>query len=184
MNGILLAVTALAAVNPFRLRGGVPEEPSGRARLVPLVGGAALGFAALAGLAGVSGPFLDAIEVTPETFRIAAGLVAVAAGIRTVVRPEPGEEPELPGWRAALWPVAFPRVVSPEAAAVAITAGSIEGSAAATVVLAAALLVTTVLGVVARTARAASLFRWLAGLTGVLLVAAGVFLMIDGIRSV
>jgi small neutral amino acid transporter SnatA (MarC family) len=184
MNGMLLAVAALAAVNPFRLRGGMPEEPSGRARLGPLVGGAVFGLAALAGLALASGPFLDAIEVTPETFRIAAGLVVVAAGIRTVLRPDPGGEPELPGWRAALWPVAFPRVVSPEAVALAITAGSIEGAGATTVVLAAALLVTVALGVVARTPGAASLLRWLAGLTGVLLVAAGVFLMIDGIRDV
>ena len=184
MNGFLLAITALAAVNPFRLRGGVPEDPAGRARLGPLVGGAALGLAALAALAVLSGPFLDAIEVTPETFRIAAGLVIVAGGIRTVVRPDPGEEPELPGWRAALWPVAFPRVVSPESVALAVTAGSLEGAGATIVVLAAALLVSAALGIVARTPRAASVLRWLAGLTGVLLVAAGVFLMIDGIRDV
>jgi len=184
MNGILLAVTALAAVNPFRLRGGVPEGPSGTARLGPLVGGAALGLAVLIGLAVASGPFLEAIEVTPETFRIAAGLVAVAAGIRTVVRPEPGEEPESPGWRAALWPVAFPRVVSPEAAALALTAGSIEGVGATTVVLAASLVVLVALGAVTRSGRAVAVLRWLAGLTGVLLVAAGVFLMIDGIRDV
>jgi small neutral amino acid transporter SnatA (MarC family) len=184
MNAILLTVAAVAAVNPFRLRGGLPEDSSGRGRLVPVATGTALGLAVLGALAAASGPFLEALEITPETFRIAAGLVAVVAGIASLLRPDPGTEPELPGWRAALWPVAFPRVIAPETAALALTAGSLEGVAPTCLAFALALIILVGLGGLVRIGRTAGVLRRLGGLAALLLVAAGVFLMVDGIRDV
>jgi small neutral amino acid transporter SnatA (MarC family) len=184
MNGILLAVTALAAVNPPRIRLGVPESEDLRARAAALLPGALIGLAAAVGLAVLSGPLLDALEITPETFRIAAGLVAAVAGIRSLVWTRPAGEPQFEDWRAALWPVAFPRVLTPEVAAFALTAGSLEGVLPTAGGLAVALGALAGLGEVRRTERTDGFLRWLGAVLAMILVAAAVFLMIDGIRDV
>jgi small neutral amino acid transporter SnatA (MarC family) len=180
----LLAVAALAALNPARTRLGIPETARGRARMGPLVLGTVLGVGGAAVAAALSGPLLEALEITPETFRIAAGLVLAIAGLRTVVWPRPAEEPALEGRRSALWPVAFPRVFSPEVAALALTAGSIEGVAPTIAVLAGAGAVLMLLGVVPRRPVADGVLRWVGAILAVLLVAAAAFVMIDGIRDV
>jgi small neutral amino acid transporter SnatA (MarC family) len=184
MNGILLAVTALAAVNPPRTRLGIPETGDGRARGIPLVLGVIIALAAATAAAWLSGPLLDALEVTPETFRIAAGLVAAVAGIRSLVWTRPAAEPVAGGTAAALWPVAFPRAFTPEVAALALTAGSIEGVAPAAAALAAALAVLAVLGGIRRSQLADGVLRWAGTLLAMLLVMSAAFLMIDGIRDV
>jgi small neutral amino acid transporter SnatA (MarC family) len=181
---MLLAAAALAALNPARTRLGVPEGADGRARMGPLAVGAAFGVGAAALLGGVSGPILDALEITPETFRIAAGLVLAIAGLRTIVWPRPAEEPALRGRRAALWPVAFPRVFGPEVAALALTAGSIEGVGPTVSVLAGAGAVLVLLGLVPRRSVADGVLRWAGAMLAVLLIAAAAFVMIDGIRDV
>ena len=76
--------------------------------------GAALVIAAGAGLVAVSTELLDAIEVTPETYRIAAGTVAALVGMRVVVFPGRAEEPQLNGMWASVVPVAFPLLLTPE----------------------------------------------------------------------
>ena len=183
MNPILLVATALAALNPARTRLGVPEAGD-RARPFPIVAGTAAGLVVAIGLAAVSGPFLDVLEVNPETFRIAAGLVLAVAGLRSIVWPRPAEEPELGGRRAAVWPVAVPRVLSPEVAALALTAGSIEGVAVTAAALAAAGGALVLLGLVARRPVADGVLRWAGSILAVLLVVAAAFVMIDGIRDV
>jgi len=183
MNSILLIVAALAALNPARTRLGMPEAGR-RVRWLPVVAGTLAGLGAAVGLAAVSGPFLDALEVNPETFRIAAGLVLAVAGLRSIVWPQPAEEPELGGWRAGLWPVAFPRVLSPEVAALALTAGSIEGVGATTAALAVAGGALVILGFVPRRGVADGVLRWAGAVLAVLLVVVAAFVMIDGIRDV
>ncbi len=184
MNLILLVVTALAVVNPARTRLGMPEGGDGTSRPGPAGIGSLIAVAAVAGLAAVSGPMLDALEITPETFRIAAGFVLLVAGVRSLVWPRPAEEPVLEGWRAALWPVAFPRLITPEAAALAVSAGSSEGVVAAGAALAAGIAVTWALAPLRRGEVADAVLRWAGTLTSVVIVLAGTFLMIDGIRDV
>lgn len=184
MNGVVLGFAYLAAVNPPRTRLGLPEGSN--RRVDPLVAGlgAVLALGAIAGLAWVSQPLLDTLEITPETFRIAAGLVALVAGAAGLVRPRPGEEPALAGWRAAIWPVAFPRLLAPEVAALALTTGSKEGVLATIVAASVGLGAAVVLGVLRREGVSDGVLEWAGRLLAVALVASGVFLMIEGIRDV
>ena len=45
MNGLLMLVAYMAALNPMRTRLGVPEHSDGMARMGPLASGAAIGLA-------------------------------------------------------------------------------------------------------------------------------------------
>jgi hypothetical protein len=57
---------------------------------------------------------LDALDISPESFRIAAGLVLGAAGTRTLIWPQPGQGP-------------FPAVlVTPDLTCVALSFGADE----------------------------------------------------------
>jgi small neutral amino acid transporter SnatA (MarC family) len=74
-------------------------------------------------LASLGSPLLDALDVSPASFRLAAGIVLAVEGSRTLVWPRPGTEPELPGLAAALVPVAFPLLLQPGVVALALAAG-------------------------------------------------------------
>ena len=98
--------------------------------------------------------------------------------------PRPFDEPPLPGWREGLWPIAFPRILSPEVIALSLALVSQEG--VGTTVAAAAVGVSG-FALVARTRvgeRAARLLAALGAVTGMLLIAVGVWMMIEGIRDV
>ncbi|HSG79525.1 MAG TPA: hypothetical protein VLD62_08100 [Acidimicrobiia bacterium] len=184
MNGLLLLLAALAAVNPPRARLGLPETAEGRARLAETAVGAAVALAALWGVAGASGPFLEAIDVSPETFVIAAGLVIGFAGLRSILRTTPGPEPALDGMRASLWPIAFPRLLAPETVALAIAAGARNGVPSTVGSVAVGLVLVVALALVPRRAVGDGVLRWLGALAGVVLVVVGTVLMIEGVRLV
>lgn len=184
MNGILLGLAYLAALNPARTRLGLPEAPTRRADPAVTALGSVVALGAILGLAWSSGPLLEALEITPETFRIAAGLVGVVAGIAAVWRAHPGDEPVLSGWRAALWPVAFPRLVAPEVAALALTTGSKEGVPGTFAAAAVVFAIFVALAPVRRAGVPQGAWAWIGRMLAVVLVAVGVFLMIDGIRDV
>ncbi len=171
----------LAAVNPLRLRPALPEE-SGRVRWQPVLLGAALVIAAGAGLVAVSTELLDAIEVTPETYRIAAGTVAALVGMRVVVFPGRAEEPQLNGMWASVVPVAFPLLLTPELIALISIFGATESATRSIGGLLVAIGAGVALGWVAH--RRPQL--WLAGarLLGAFLVLAGFALVVEGIRDV
>jgi len=183
MSSALLVVAFLAAANPFRSRGSIPEEASGRARLVPVLVGGALLIGSVAALAWWSGPMLRALQITPETFKIAAGFVAVLAGGYAFVVATPPTEPELAGWRAGVWPVWYPRLFAPEVMALAVTAGTGNGVAAsagaAAVAVGGLLALVPVRGQVAH-----RLVVWLGRILSAALVVVGIWLTIDGIRDV
>lgn len=184
MNGVLLAIAYLAVVNPPRTRTGVPEDGTGRARSGVLGLGSVGALLALGALGGWSGPILDALQITPETFRLAAGLIVGIAGLRTLVVERPADEPELDGWGAAAWPVAFPRLFTPETAALALTTGSQEGGMAVLGGAAAALALLNALGWLRRTERTDRFLVRLGRMMSVLLMVMAVFLVVDGIRDV
>jgi hypothetical protein len=72
------------------------------------------GFALVAVAVVFADDLLDALSITPESFRIAAGLVLGAAGVRTLVWPQPASGP-------------FPAVlVTPELASLALSFGADE----------------------------------------------------------
>jgi len=184
MNGVLLGIAYVAAVNPLRTRLGLPEHEGGRARMGVLAGGAMLALGGVLALAGWSRPILDALEVSPETFRLAAGIVISVAAMVTLARPRAAEEPEAVGAVAALWPVAYPRLLSVEVVALALTTRTKEGVAATLVAAGIAFGTTVALGAVRRTAFTDRVLLNTGRLMVVLLVIVAVFLMVDGIRDV
>jgi small neutral amino acid transporter SnatA (MarC family) len=184
MNGVMVILAFVAAVNPFRARLGIPGADGARARAVPALIGIAVGAAILVGLAAMSGPALRALQVTTETFVIAAGLVAVLGGAWVLGFPEPADEPEASGWRAGLWPVAFPRVVGPETIALALAIGAREGVVSTTIGVCVGLGLLGALAAIPRRPLVARVLVWSARLAAALLILVGVWLMIEGIRDV
>lgn len=184
MNGILLGIAYLATVNPLRTRVGLPESDGGRGRMSVLALGAVIALGGVLALAGWSGPILDALEVSPETFRLAAGIVITVAAMVLLARPRPATEPEASGAKAALWPVAYPRLLSAEVVALALTTGTKEGVVATLVAAAIAFGLTVALGWLPRTDFTDRVLVNTGRLFTVLLAIVAVYLMVDGIRDV
>lgn len=184
MNGILLIVAYLGGCNPARSRLAVPEAEDRRARPGVLAAGSLVAFGAVAALAGWSGPILEALRISPETFRLAAGITAGLTAALFLVSPRPASEPELAGGRAALWPVAFPRLFTPVIAALALSTGASDGVPGSLIGAAVALGILNVLGAIPRRELPDRVLLWAGRMTSVALVLAAVFLIVDGIRDV
>lgn len=184
MNAAWLILAYLGAMNVARTRLGVPEGGGGRARLPALAGGSLLAWGVVAALAGWSGPLLRALQITPETFRIAAGIAAVLAAANVLFVPRPAAEPVPRGGWAALWPVCFPLLAGPEVLALAVATGTREGVAATLVSAAVALAALLVLGAVPRRSLSDRVLVWVARVLGLVLLVAGLWLAVDGIRDV
>jgi small neutral amino acid transporter SnatA (MarC family) len=133
----LLLLGFLGAANPCRSRLALPR----RRPAVTL--GALVALAAGAALAAAGGTLLDALDVSSESFRLAAGVVLTVEGARVLVWPRPAAEPELPGLAAALIPVAFPILLQPGVVVLALAAGGdgVEWRGVAALAVALALVV-------------------------------------------
>jgi hypothetical protein len=103
----------LATTNAGRFAlAGQADRPPPRSIVLALCAG--LGLVAAATV--FADDLLDALDISPESFRIAAGLVLGAAGVRTLVWPRPSSGP-------------FPAVlVTPDLACVALSFGADEDS--------------------------------------------------------
>ncbi len=127
MNVFLAAAALLFAVNPARRALELVPRPERRIATAAGVGVVV----AVAALAAVSGPLLDLLDVSPPTFRVAAGLVLAFRGLLDLVL-TPTPEPEgLSGWGEALFPVGFPVLFRPEVAVLALAVGADLGVARA-----------------------------------------------------
>jgi small neutral amino acid transporter SnatA (MarC family) len=140
------------------------SRPAPRARTAALVAAAALVIAAVL----LADPLLDALSVSPESFRIAAGLVLAAAGVRTIIWPDPGRVP----FAAVL--------VTPELTALAVSFGVDESAGRVLAAAALALLPAALAYRLRRRETSALLAQFLAALQLVVAVAVG----ISGIRDV
>ena len=178
MSFAFLLLAFAAAVNPCRIRLALPASRAAVAL------GALLALAAGAALALAGSVLLDALEVSPESFRLAAGLVLTLEGLRTLVLPRPVDEPELGGLGAALVPVAFPLLLQPGVVVLALTAGGDEVAGEAIGALAVALLLVALAGALAIGARGEPLLVAGSRLLGALEIAAGAALAVDAIRDV
>ena len=147
--------------------------------------GGALGALAVSLAALLGDPLLDALDVSQPSFRLAVGLIAVVVGTADVFRRPPSPDLALPGWRAALVPVAFPLVARPTLLVLALGAGADRSALVALAAMA--------IGVGALTAlsawyppdgRQARTLRWIARLLSAALVACGAVLAIDGLLDV
>jgi small neutral amino acid transporter SnatA (MarC family) len=182
----LWLVVLVAALDPCRVARGVPRagrplrEVVGVAALGGLVGALAVFLVSLA-----SGPLLDALDVSAPAFRIAAGTVGALAGALALVRGAPSPDPALPGWRAALVPVAVPLVVRAALVFLALSAHADRGAPVVAVALALGVAVlTAVTAWVPAEGVAGRVLVWAARATAAVLVAGSVLLVVDGVLAV
>lgn len=175
-------LVVLTTVNPLRIWPGFPGATSGR-RFGLFTVGAMLSLAATLGLATLSAPILDFLEISAATARIAAGVAVVAIGGRDLLTGSAQPDPALPGWAAALVPVAIPHLFGPGLALLAISGGSDLGVVGIAAVVAAALSASSVLALAPRPANACAravlagqrLSGAVAILMGAALVSLGIF---------
>ena len=176
----------VAAFNPFRIVPGVPREGRPRSAVIQVAAlGAAGGAVLTLALSLTSGPLRDLLDVSRPALRIAAGVVAALAGVVALFRSAPAAEPALPGWRAAIVPVAIPLTASPALILLALSAHADRGAgvvAGAAAVGAAALV--ALVRFVPLGGTSGRVLAWAARLTGAALVAGSLLLVIDGILDV
>jgi small neutral amino acid transporter SnatA (MarC family) len=118
-------VTLLVAANPpavaAALRGAQPRREMAVAAAIA---------AALAGTAALlSGPALDALDVSPASFQVAAAVVLGVAGVRWLVV-GPWRLPDgmaVGGWRDVAVPLLFPVLVTPQVVVVSTSLGADHG---------------------------------------------------------
>jgi small neutral amino acid transporter SnatA (MarC family) len=185
-SALLWAAALLLALNPARAAFAIPRAGQAPREAVGLaVLGGALGGAAVCLVAAAGDPLLDALDVSEPSFRLAAGVVAAVAGIADLFRRPPSPEPALPGWRAALIPVAIPAVARPALLVMAIGAGADRSAlvAVAAMVAAVGLLAGLTAWCPTDGPRGRAL-GWARRLLAVGLVACGVLLAVDGLLDV
>ncbi len=183
MNLAMMVVAFVAAVNPFRVRPGLPQDGD-RARPRVLAAGCALVFGLGVAAVAAAPSLLDALDVSPETFRLAAGFVMAVAAGWVLWFPHRGDEPELGGLAAAVVPVAFPLLLSPELVVLTISAGADEDAAAALAALAVALVAVLAVGAIPQRGVTEAVLRAGSRLAAAGLMVAAVVLIVSGIRDV
>ena len=182
----LWLVALLAAFNPCRATLAVPRDDRSR-RTIAGVGavGGLVGSLLVLAIALASGPLVDALGVSDPALRLAVGVVAGVVGIIDLIRRAPGPEPSLPGWKAALVPVAVPSVAGAALVMLAIGAYADRGLAVIGAALAVGVVSLTLLAPVTRPAGAGwRAVVWAAKVLAATLVAAGVLLVVDAVFDV
>jgi small neutral amino acid transporter SnatA (MarC family) len=132
----------------------------------------------------VADPFLDWLQVEPETFRVAAGIVmALGGGIAIIyARWRTVSDEESEGWLAGIFPLAIPLVVGPWVVAALISYSVDHGEGMA---IGAALPAAAVgLALAATSWRPKAVFDGAARIIGLLLLAVAAGLIVDGVRAI
>ena len=178
MSFAFLLLALVASANPCRVRLVLPE----RREAVAL--GALIAFAAAAGVAAVGGAVLDVLDITPETFPLAAAVVLALEGARALVLARPAREPELGGLGAALVPVAFPLLLTPGVVMLTLTAGGDDDVALAVGALAVAFGLVLLMTLIPRGARSDALLAAGGRLLGAAEIAVGIALAVESVHDV
>lgn len=176
MTTTLLFLALLAATNPIRVH-AVRTEPV-------TAGVLGYAFATTIGLgaafAVLSGPLLDAVDVSESSARIAAGVALVVVAAKDVIGPVPKPEPSLAGDRAGIVPVAFPTAFNPATALLTLSAAADRG------VIEALLFLAVTVGIALAVLRGPKLpaLRPLVASAGAAGVAIGVLVVMDGVLAI
>jgi len=184
MTAVLAVAAAVAVLNPPRTRLGLPEGARRTVDATRLAAGVARAGAILLGLGAVSGSLLEWLEISPETFRIAAGFVLVIAAAWMLFVPVPTEEPAAAGAAGLVWPIAYPRLVSPEAITLALTVGASDGVGTLGIGLIPGLAAVGVLGVVPLGPMARRVLAVTGRVVAIVVVLVAIWLAIQGVREV
>lgn len=179
MSVWFVVMSVFAALNPPRVALALAQTPR-RDRTRALQGGVALAGLAVVVLAALGAWILNILEVTDETWRIAAGAVAVLSGAYhlsvRVVTPVPAITAPI----HAVAPVAFPVVLVPEVVVLAVLYGATESFGVTLTAAALGLATVAVWGA----AGAGVATRGAARLLAALLITVGIALIVMGIRDV
>jgi len=194
MGDVLRSALGLfAAIAPL---GGLiaTGEMTGSMRAEPrltLIGAAACLAFALLGVSAVLGePFSDLLDVAPESFPLAAGVAMLPVAARLLWRGESvtlEDTANVPDWRLVLVPLTVPVLAGPAAIAGALSYGTrfglAETIAGAGIALVVSVALLAVAPVASKRMRREEL-RALGRLSGLLLVAIAVELIVDGVQTV
>jgi small neutral amino acid transporter SnatA (MarC family) len=151
-------------------------------RPLPVVAGAVAALTALVVAAALSDSILDVLDINLGTYRVGAGAVLVVSGLRWLFAGAPRDaiEPETDLRLAGF--IAFPTLLTPAAAVLAISVGAEDGTA--TVAVAAGIAITLgALGVYLRRSVPVALATAGVRLIGAGTIIVGVGLIIDGLRT-
>jgi small neutral amino acid transporter SnatA (MarC family) len=170
----------LAAVNPAAVALALWPRERG-----PIAAAAAvITWALVLVAAAVSGPLLDALDVSAATFRIATGVVVGLAGARWLVFGASPVDVDTPAgtWKRLGVPLLIPVLVTPQLAMVSISTGADDGTLGAAWTAAIALALAGIAVVITKRRR----LPWLVtvrflGALGILVAFA---LVVDGVKSV
>jgi small neutral amino acid transporter SnatA (MarC family) len=174
-------------LNPLRAAFGVPRAGRSRRDVAAIAGLGGLAGALAVVLAGLAGaPLAGALDVSEPALRIGAGAVAALVAATDLVRPPPRSEPSLPGWWAALVPVAVPLVARPGLVILALAAGAAEEVpvTAAAMLAGVVLLAVIAVAVPDTDGPAGRALRWGARVMAAVMVAAAVVLVVGGVLAV
>lgn len=182
---LFAAINPAAAVLAFRAATADRWESPAFVRTRPATAalGALVALTLYAVLTGVASDLLSGLDIAPETFRVAAGIVMAASGVLAIWRLGLADDGAPPGIAAGLFPLAVPLIASAAGLAAAISY-SVDHGAVRTFVAAAVIGVATA----ALVAVYRDSWRPVAGaltrLTGALLVAVAAGLVVEGIRDI
>ena len=183
MSFAFYAFAFFAVANPFRWRLSLPER-DGRVRGQPLALGVALLVGVAAPISAAAGSVLDWLDISPETWRIAAGVVVVGAGLWVLAFPRRRDEPELAGMGAGVVPVFFPVLLAPELYVLLKSTGADETVGFTLASLAIPIGALAVLTLQRRTPVSESVMTAMSRILAALAVVVGLALIISGIRDV
>ena len=178
MSFAFLLLALVASTNPFRVRLLLPE------RRTAVALGALIALGSASGVAAVGGAFLDALDITPETFRLASAVVLALEGTRALVLGRAAPEPELRGLGAALVPIAFPLLLTPGVVMLALTAGGDDIVGEAVGALAVAFALVLLMTLTPRGPRPDALLAAGGRLLGAAEIAVGIALAVDSLHDV
>ena len=136
------------------------------------------------GVAAVGGAFLDALDISPETFRLAAALVLALEGARALLLARPATEPELAGSAPRSSRSLFPLLLTPGVVALALAAGGDDMAGEAVGALAITFAAVVLTTWIPRGERADALLGAGGRLLGAAEIAAGIALAVDSLHDV
>jgi small neutral amino acid transporter SnatA (MarC family) len=181
----LWAVALIATFNPLFVVLALPRREARKERATLAAVGGAVGALIVLVAALLSGPLLDAFDVSRAAARVAIGIVGAGAGLVRMFRRLPSAQPAPGDLSAAVVPVAIPYVATPALILLGLSAGADLGVAfvALALAIAVAMLVVKAMWLDA-SGRAGQLVGWAARLLGAVAVATSVLLVIDGVLDV
>jgi len=172
-------MSVFAAVNPARVAASLAATQR-QERAWPLAVGSVVAASIVVLLGSAANAILEFLDITDETWRIAAGVIAVLAGARHLALRAASPLPPLIAPAHALAPVAFPLLLGPEVVVLALLYGATEplGRLITASFLAFAAVIAW------GRADDGPVNRGIVRLVAALLIAAGIALVVAGIRDV